>query len=63
MYFVWINGLRGPVPQIWASDQVSGEGKSKPVLFKIKLTEGEKSLTLDYLAMKYGKNATSAQLL
>ena len=59
MYFVWINGLRGPSPQLWTTDQVNGEGKSKPVLFKIKLSEGEKSLTLDYLAMKYGKNATS----
>ncbi len=59
MYFVWINGLRGPSPQIWNSDQVDGAGKSKPVLFKIKLSEGERTQSLDYLAMKYGKNATS----
>lgn len=27
--FVWINGLRGPEPQIWHVDQTTGEGKRK----------------------------------
>ena len=62
MLFVWINGLRGPEAQIWNEDQVNGEGKSKPVLFKIKLTEAEQTLSLNYLAMKYGKDKPNGQM-
>ena len=53
MFFVWINGLRGPEAQIWTEDQVSGEGKSKSVLFKIKLNCIDEFLSLDRLAEKY----------
>ena len=56
MYFVWINGLRGPEAQIWATDQVDGSGKSKPVLFKKKLSIIDQCLSLDLLAEKYPCN-------
>jgi len=56
MYFVWITGLRGPEAQLWVKDQVDGNGKARNhTLFKIKLTEAEQTLSLDYLSMKYGK--------
>ena len=55
MYFVWINGLRGPEPQLWASEPVDGNGKpTKNVLFKQKLLEQEEQLSLNHLALKYG---------
>ena len=54
MYFVWISGLKGPSPQIWAEDQIDSiTGKSKPTLFKIKLTAIDQILSLDRLAEKY----------
>jgi hypothetical protein len=56
MYFVWINGLRGPEAQIWATDQVDGLGKSKPVLFKKKLSVIDQLLSLDRLKEKYPCN-------
>lgn len=27
--FVWLEGLNGPAPQIWHTDNVTGEGKEK----------------------------------
>ena len=54
MYFVWITGLRGPSPQLWANEQYdSTTGKSKPTLLKIKLSESDQLLSLDRLAEKY----------
>ena len=53
MYFVWINGLRGPEAQLWVEDQVDGSNKSKSTLFKIKLTLIERLVSLDRLAEKY----------
>jgi hypothetical protein len=54
MYFVWITGLRGPSPQIWAEDQLdSATGKSKSILVKIKLDRGDDFLSLDQLSKKY----------
>lgn len=31
-YFVWVTGIAGPEPQIWAEMQVDGRGKLKPYL-------------------------------
>lgn len=59
MYFVWINGLRGPEAQIWVNDSVDGTGKSKPTLFKIKLTPIEELVSLDQLAKKYPYEASN----
>lgn len=57
MFFAWVSGLRGPEPQLWTDEPVDGNGKpSKSVVFKIKLTEAEQTLSLDYLAMKYAAN-------
>lgn len=53
MYFVWINGLRGPCPQVWTTDSTDGHGKTKATLFKIKLTIVDQLLSLDRLAEKY----------
>jgi hypothetical protein len=53
MYFIWINGLRGPEAQLWVSDSVDGSGKSKPVLFKKKLSIIDQVLSLDRLKEKY----------
>jgi len=54
MYFVWTNGLRGPTAELWDGIPINGNGK--PVvtpIYQVKLTEGEKTMSLDYLAMKY----------
>lgn len=57
MFFVWMQGLRGPEPQIWAEEPIDGNGKPvKKTLFKIKLSQAEQSLSLDYLTMKYEKD-------
>lgn len=56
-YFVWITGLKGPEPQIWADEPIDGNGKPiKSAIFKIKLSEEEQYKSLDYLAMKYERN-------
>lgn len=40
-WFVWIQGRRGPVPQIWHTPQIQGEtGKSYPTLAKLDLIPG-----------------------
>ena len=53
MYFVWINGLRGPEAQIWVNDSVDGLDKSKPTLLKVKLNIIDSLLSLDMLKEKY----------
>ena len=53
MYFVWINGLRGPEAQIWVNDSVDGLDKSKPTLLKVKLSIIDQLLSLDRLVEKY----------
>ena len=57
MFFVWMQGLRGPEPQIWAEEPVDGNGKSiKSALFKRKLSSDEEILSLNELAVKYEKD-------
>lgn len=54
MYFVWINGLRGPDAQIWVDDQVDGNGKARNhTLLKVKLTPIEELVSLNRLKEKY----------
>ena len=51
-YFVWIEGLRGPEPQIWYDDdQKDGVGKSKKVLAKHDITDAD--LSMSHLALLY----------
>jgi hypothetical protein len=53
-YFVWVEGLRGPTPQLWEHEPVDGNGKPiKTTLSKRQLVGAEQTLSLDYLAMKY----------
>lgn len=57
MFFVWMQGLRGLEPQIWAEEPVDGNGKLiKSTLFKKKLSSDEETLSLNELAVKYEKN-------
>ena len=53
-YFVYIDGLRGPVPQIW-HDEMQGR---KP-LFLHKLSADEDRLSLDELARIYPYTGSS----
>ncbi len=55
MYFVWLKGLHGAEPQLWADDFINNELIKKAV-FKKKLLEAEQIPSLDYLAMKYEKD-------
>ena len=53
-HFVYINGLKGPEPQLWASEPVDDNGKPvKAVLFKQKLSSEEEALSLDQLNLKF----------
>ena len=56
MYFVWINGLCGPEPQIWRNDITDGVGKNKPTLFKIKLEGLDLARSIDELIKRYPCN-------
>lgn len=56
-YFVWINGLRGPEPQLWADKQVDGAGKLKETLFIHELQPSESGLSLSSFALMYPINA------
>ena len=48
-YFVIVQGLRGPEPQVWHDMQTKGEGKEKPVLWKKKLEPNQHRLDLKKL--------------
>lgn len=52
-YFVWIAGLRGPEPQVWAEKDMTRDGKSVPTLAKHQLTEAESWVSLKSLAEIY----------
>ena len=41
-YFVWINGLRGPVAQIWDDKDKTQEGKPIKVLFGVECSDDAK---------------------
>lgn len=52
-YFVWITGLQGPEPQLWADKQVDGGGKAKGTLFIHELSASEQGLSLSTFALMY----------
>ena len=49
-YFVWVEGLRGPVPQKWSSDGLWGQIGRQDVIVRFSLTDREAELPLDELA-------------
>jgi hypothetical protein len=49
-YFVWVEGLRGPVPQKWSSDGLWGQVGRQDVIVRFTLSDAEAHLPLDELA-------------
>ena len=49
-YFVWVEGLRGPMPQKWSSDGLWGQVGRQDVIVRFALTDQEAHLPLDELA-------------
>jgi hypothetical protein len=49
-YFVWVEGLRGPVPQKWSSD---GQVARQDVIVRFTLDDAEARLSLDELARRH----------
>jgi len=58
--FVWLEGLRGPEPQIWYSEQTTGEGKlkDKNILAQHKITEAEVKEGFNALINRYAAPST-----
>lgn len=53
-FFVWIKGVRGPEAQLWESQPVDGNGRSKiETIFCQKLSDDERNLSLDQLILKF----------
>ena len=48
-YFVWVEGLRGPVPQKWSSDGLWGQVGRQDVIIRFALDDAEADLPLDEL--------------
>ena len=40
-YFVWVEGLRGPVPQKWSSDGLWGQVGRQDVIIRFALDDAE----------------------
>ena len=58
-YFTYVNGLRGPEPQIWYGSPVDGAGKPKAsVMPPVALDDGDKR-TIEELKLAYPIEATS----
>ena len=49
-YFVWVEGLRGPMPQKWSSDGLWGQVGRQDVIVRFTLSDAEAHLPLDELA-------------
>ncbi|WP_334513805.1 hypothetical protein [Bradyrhizobium sp. AZCC 1693] len=49
-YFVWVEGLRGPMPQKWSSDGLWGQVGRQDVIVRFALDDAEAHLSLDELA-------------
>src|SRR3954462_12418959 len=49
-YFVWVEGLRGPVPQKGSSDGLWGQVGRQDVIIRFPLSDAEADLPLDELA-------------
>ena len=39
--FVWVEGVNGPMPQVWHTEQTTGEGKVKHCLQSHKISKFE----------------------
>jgi hypothetical protein len=52
-YFVWVEGLRGPMPQKWSSDGLWGQVGRQDVIVRFTLSDEEKHLPLDELARRH----------
>ena len=52
-YFVWVEGLRGPVPQKWSSDGLWGQVGRQDVIVRFTLDDAEAHLSLDELARRH----------
>jgi hypothetical protein len=52
-YFVWVEGLRGPVPQKWSSDGLWGQVGRSDVIVRFALNDEEAHLPLDELARRH----------
>ena len=48
--FVWVEGLRGPVPQKWSSDGLWGQVGRQDVIVRFALDDAEAKLSLAELA-------------
>ena len=52
-YFVWVEGLRGPMPQKWSSDGLWGQVGRQDVIVRFTLDDAEAHLPLDELARRH----------
>src|SRR4029079_6407534 len=52
-YFVWVEGLRGPMPQKWSSDGLWGQVGRQDVIVRFTLSDEERHLPLDELARRH----------
>jgi hypothetical protein len=52
-YFVWVEGLRGPMPQKWSSDGLWGQVGRSDVIVRFPLDDAEAALSLDELARRH----------
>ena len=51
-FFVYVNGLNGPEPQIWYGENTNGEGKAKKYLKSFSLDDSDKR-TIEELKLAY----------
>jgi hypothetical protein len=52
-YFVWVEGLRGPMPQKWSSDGLWGQIGRQDVIVRFALSDAEVRLPIDELAKRH----------
>ena len=52
-YFVWVEGLRGPMPQKWSSDGLWGQIGRQDVIVRFALSDAEAHLPIDELAKRH----------
>lgn len=52
-YFVWVEGLRGPMPQKWSSDGLWGQVGRQDVIVRFPLDAAEAKLSLAELARRH----------
>jgi hypothetical protein len=52
-YFVWVESLRGPMPQKWSSDGLWGQIGRQDVIVRFALSDAEAHLPIDELAKRH----------